>query len=147
MNAPEWNTEDKQGSLNQWIDMLNAEARRQFLEAGTHIEIFFIFNEGGLMDIAPVAGLDKEQIVTGLKQTLAEKNGYAYIHLVEASAKALDSAAEADSLLLIAESRDGFSRVWFHTVVKKGEEKLLMDAVEVAGTNLKGRFTGIFNDT
>jgi hypothetical protein len=146
MNAPEWNTEDKQGSLNQWIDMLNAEARRQFLEAGTHIEIFFIFNESGLMDIAPAAGLDKEQIVAGLKQTLAEKNGYAYIHLVEASAKVLDSAAVADSLLVHAESRDGLSTAWFSTVVKRGEEKLLLDAVQVDGSKLKGRLTGIFEN-
>lgn len=144
MNAPEWSQNDKQGSLQQWIEMLNTEARRQFLEAGTHLEIFFLFNDEGLMDIAPVAGMDKEAIITGLRRTLTEKNGYAYIHIVEASAKALDSAAEADSLLLIAESRDGFSKAWFHTVVRKGDEKLLMNAVEIDGSKLKGRFTGIF---
>jgi hypothetical protein len=47
---------------------------------------------------------------------------------------------------VIAETRDGFSKAWFHTVVKKGEEKLLMDAVEVDGARLKGRFTGIFEN-
>jgi hypothetical protein len=144
MNAPEWNNEDKQGSLEKWIEMLNAEARRQFLEAGTHLEIFFLFNDEGLMNIAPIAGMEKEEIISGLKRTLAEKNGYAYIHIVEATAKVLDSAAEADSLLLIAESRDGLSKAWFHTVVKKNDEKLLMNAVEVDGSKLKGRFTGIF---
>ena len=144
MNPPEWNIEDKQGSLEKWIDMLNAEARRQFLQDGTHLEIFFLFNDKGLMDIAPIAGMEKEAILSGLKQTLAEKKGFAYIHIVEATAKAMDSAAEADSLLVIAESRDGFSKTWVHTVAKKGEEKLLLEAVEVAGSKLDGRFTGIF---
>jgi hypothetical protein len=144
MNAPEWNQNDKQGSLQKWIEMLNDEARRQFLEAGTHVEIFFLFNDEGLMNIAPIAGMEKEAIIDGLKSTLAEKNGYAYIHIVEATAKALDSDAKADSLLLVAESRDGFSKAWFHTVAFKGEEKLLLEAVEVDGSKLKGRFTGIF---
>ncbi len=146
MNPPEWNTADKQGSLEKWIEMLNAEARRQFLNDGTHLEIFFLFNDEGLMNIAPIAGMEKEAILAGLKQTLAEKEGYAYIHIVEARAKALDSADEADSLLVIAETHDGFSKAWFHTVAMKGDEKLLMDAVEVAGSKLDGRFTGIFEN-
>jgi hypothetical protein len=146
MNPPEWNTEDKQDSLQKWIEMLNGEARRQFLADGTHLEIFFLFNNEGLMNIAPIAGMEKEAIIAGLKQTLNEKNGYAYIHIVEARAKAMDSADEADSLLVIAETRDGFSKAWFHTVVEKGEEKLLMDAIEVDGAKLDGRFTGIFEN-
>lgn len=146
MNAPEWNKENKRESLKQWVEMLNAEARRQFLQDGTHLEIFFLFNNEGLMNIAPIAGMEKEEIVSGLKQTLAEKNGYAYIHIVEATAKAMDSAAEADSLLVIAESRDGFSKAWFHTVAKKGDEKMLLDSVEVDGSKLAGRFAGIFKN-
>lgn len=146
MNPPEWNSEDKQGSLKLWIELLNSEARRQFLEDGTHIEIFFLFNDEGLMNIAPIAGMEKEEIISGLKHTLADKNGYAYIHIVEATAKAMDSAAEADSVLVIAESRDGLSTALFSTVVNKGDEKLLMDAVEVDGSRLDGRFTGIFEN-
>ena len=144
MNPPVWNVKGKLKSLNLWIQMLNAEARRQFLQDGTHVEIFFLFNNEGLMHIAPIAGMEKEAIVSELKKTLNEKDGYAYIHLVEATAKAMDSADEADSLLLIAESRAGFSKAWFNTVVKKGDEKMLMDAVEVDGSKLDGRFTGIF---
>jgi hypothetical protein len=124
--------------------MLNGEARRQFLNDGTHLEIFFLFNDDGLMNIAPIAGMEKEAVIAGLKNTLNEKNGYAYIHIVEARAKALDSADEADSLMVIAESRDGFSKAWFHTVAEKGDEKLLLNAVEVDGGKLQGRFTGIF---
>ena len=144
MNPPDWNTDNKQAYLLKWIGILNAEARRQFLEAGTHVEIFFLFNGEGLMNIAPIAGMEKEAIIAGLKQTLNDNDGYAYIHIVEARAKAMDSADEADSLLLIAESRDGFSKAWFHTVAMKGDEKLLMEAVEVDGAKLNGRFTGIF---
>ena len=144
MNAPEWDSQDKQGSLTKWIEMLNAEARRQFLEAGTHLEIFFLFNDEGIMEVIPIVGMEKDDIVRELKKMLSERNGYAFIHIAEATAKAMDSAAEADSLLLHSESRDGLSTAWFSTVVQKGEEKLLMDAVQVDGSKLKGNFTGIF---
>jgi len=146
MNPPEWNNQDKQGSLKKWIEMLNTEARQQFLNDGTHLEIFFLFNDEGLMNIAPIADMEKEAIINGLKNTLNESNGTAYIHIVEATAKAMDSADEADALLVIAETRAGFSKAWIHTVVQKGEEKLLMNAVEVDGSKFEGRFTGIFKD-
>lgn len=146
MNPPDWNRDNKENSLKKWIEMLNEEARRQFLEAGTHLEIFFLFNDGGLMNLVPVAGMKKEDIICELKRTLREKNGYACIHIVEATARAMDSAAEAESLLVIAESRDGLSTARISTVVRKGDEKLLMGSVQVDGSKLQGRFTGIFND-
>ena len=146
INPPVWNVKEKQNSLKLWIELLTDEARRQFLQDGTHVEIFFLFNDEGLMNVAPIAGMEKEMIISELKKTLSEKAGYAYIHIVEATAKAMDSADEADSLLLIAESRDGFSKAWFNTVVKKGDEKMLMDAVEIDGSKLDGRFTGIFEN-
>lgn len=144
MNAPEWNAENKEESLKQWIEMLNAEARRQFLSDGSHIEIFFLFNDEGIMEVVPIVGMEKDEIVSELKKILSERNGYAFIHIAEATAKAMDSAAEADSLLVHAESRDGLSTAWFSTVAKKGDEKLLLDAVKVDGSKLDGRFTHIF---
>ncbi|MCK5675585.1 MAG: hypothetical protein KAH99_01060, partial [Verrucomicrobia bacterium] len=68
MQAPEWNGQDKAGSLAQWIEMLNVEARRQFLEAGTHVELFFLFNEEGIMEVIPIAGMEKDEIVRELKK-------------------------------------------------------------------------------
>jgi len=144
MNAPEWNTENKEESLKQWIAMLNDEARRQFLNDGTHLEIFFLFNDEGIMEIVPIVGMDKDDIVSELKKMLSERSGYAFIHIAEATAKAMDSADEADSLLVHAESRDGLSAALFSTVAMKGDEKLLLDAVEVDGAKLDGRFTHIF---
>ena len=139
MNAPEWNKQDKQGSLQKWIGMLNEEARRQFLTSGTHIEIFFLFNDDGIMEVVPIVGMDKDDMIYELKKMLRERDGYAFIHIAEATARAMDSAAEADSLLVHAESRDGFSTAWFSTVAQRGEEKLLLDAVQVDGSKLKGR--------
>ncbi len=98
------------------------------------------------MEVVPIVGMDKDDMVYELKKMLRERDGYAYIHIAEATAKALDSAAVADSLLVHAESRDGLSTAWFSTVVKRGEEKLLLDAVQVDGSKLKGRLTGIFEN-
>ena len=144
MNAPEWDRENKEESLKQWVSTLNAEARRQFLTDGTHLEIFFLFNDEGIMEVVPIVGMEKENIVFELKKMLSERNGYAFVHIAEATAKAMDSAAEADSLLVHAESRDGLSTALFSTVAMKGDEKLLLDAVEVDGSKLDGRFTRIF---
>lgn len=145
MNAPQWNTNDKQGSLRQWIETLNEEARRQFLEAGTHIEIFFIFGAEGLIKIVPVVGMEKDDVVGELKHTLAENNGYAFIHIAEAQAQNMDSADEADMLFVHAESRDGLSVAYCSVVVLQDGKKMLLDAVELDGAKLGGRFTGIFD--
>jgi len=144
MNPPDWNALDKPGSLQQWIDVLNAEARRQFLEAGTHVEIFFIFGDEGLMEVVPIVGMDKDDVVRDLKKMLDERAGYAFIHIAEATAQHMDSADASDLLLVHAESREGLSVACCSTVVLQGEKKLLLDVVRVDGSKLDGRFAGIF---
>ena len=146
MQAPEWNRQDRAGSLKQWIEMLNEEARRQFLEAGTHVEIFFIFNDEGLMEVVPIAGMEKDDIIRELKKMLVEREGYAFIHISEGTMRHMDTADEADMLLVHAESREGLAVAYCSTVVMKEEEKLLLDAVKLDGEKLKGRFTNIFPD-
>ena len=146
MQTPEWNTQDKAASLAQWIEMLNGEARRQFLEAGTHVEIFFLFNAEGLMEVIPIAGMEKDEIVRELKKMLAERDGYAFIHISEGTMRHMDSADQADMLLVHAESRDGLSVAWCSTVARQGEKKLLLDAVKIDGEKLDGRFAHIFQD-
>ncbi len=146
MQAPEWNGQDREGSLRQWIEILNEEARRQFLEAGTHVEIFFLFNEDGLMEVIPIAGMEKDDIVRALKKMLAERDGYAFIHISEGTMRHMDTADKADMLLVHAENRDGLSIAWCSTVVQRSEEKLLLDAVKIDGEKLTGRFAHIFRD-
>jgi len=146
VQAPEWNTQDKTESLTQWIETLNEEARRQFLEAGTHVEVFFLFNDEGLMEVVPIAGMEKDDIVRELKKMLTERDGYAFIHISEGTMRHMDSVDEADMLLVHAESRDGLSVAYMSTVALRGEEKLLLDAVKLDGEKLEGRFAHIFQD-
>ncbi len=144
MTAPDWNPLDKSASLLQWIDVLNNEARRQFLEAGTHVDIFFIFGNEGLMEVVPIVGMAKDDVVHELKKMLDERDGYAFIHIAEATAQHMDSAAASDMLLVHAESRDGVTVACCSTVVLQGDKKLLLDAVRVDGSMLDGQFAGIF---
>ncbi len=146
MQAPEWNAQDREGSLTQWVEMLNEEARRQFLEAGTHVEIFFLFNDEGLMEVIPIAGMEKDDIVRELKKMLAERDGYAFIHISEGTMRHMDTADKADMLLVHSESRDGLSMAYCSTVAMRGEEKLLLDAVKVDGEKLAGRFAHVFQN-
>ncbi len=120
--------------------MLNEEARRQFLEAGTHVEIFFLFSDEGLMEVVPIAGMEKDDIVRELKIMLSERNGYAFIHISEGTMRHMDTADQADMLLVHAESRDGLSVAYCSTVAMRDEEKLLLDAVKLDGAKLEGRF-------
>ena len=146
MQPPEWNGQDREGSLTQWIEMLNEEARRQFLEAGTHVEIFFLFNDEGLMEVIPIAGMEKDDIVRELKKMLSERDGYAFIHISEGTMRHMDTADKADMLLVHSESRDGLSMAYCSTVAMRDEEKLLLDAVKVDSEKLAGRFAHVFED-
>jgi hypothetical protein len=145
MQAPEWDAADRQGSLSRWIDALNDEARRQFLQDGTHVEIFFIFNDEGLMQIVPVAGMEKDQMVAALKDLLEKRNGYAFIHISEGTMQHMDRADRADALLVHAESRDGISVLCCSTVAERNGEKLLLDAVRLEGDTIRGRFARVFD--
>jgi hypothetical protein len=111
---------------------------------GHHVEIFFIFGDEGLMEVVPIVGMDKDDVVRALKKMLDERDGYAFIHIAEATAQHMDSAAASDMLLVHAESRDGVSVACCNTVVRQGEKKLLLDTVTVDGSKLDGRFAGIF---
>jgi hypothetical protein len=111
---------------------------------GHHVEIFFIFGDEGLMEVVPIVGMDKDDVVRALKKMLDERDGYAFIHIAEATAQHMDSAAASDMLLVHAESRDGISVACCSTVVLQGEKKLLLDTVTVDGSKLDGRFAGIF---
>jgi hypothetical protein len=144
MQPLEWDAQDPAGSLVRWTDSLNEEARRQFLDAGTHLEIFFLFNGEGLMEVIPIVGMDKDEIVRELKKMLAGRDGYAFIHISEGTMRLMDSADKADMLLVHAESRDGLSVAYMSTVAMRGEEKLLLDTVKVDGKKLEGRFANIF---
>lgn len=144
MKAPDWNSDDKAGSLQVWVTALTEEARRQYLTVGTHVEIFFVFNNEGLAEVMPVAGMDKDSIVVSLKQLLIDRQAYAFIHISEGTARHMDSADEADILIVHAESREGISVAYVSTVARRGEEKLLLDAVKVDGARLGGRFCGLF---
>ncbi len=146
MQAPEWDRKDRAGSLEKWIEMLNAEARRQFLEAGTHVEIFFLFNDEGIMEVIPIVGMEKDEIVAELKKMLSKRDGYAFIHISEGTMRHMDTADKADMLLVHAESREGLSMAWCSTVAKRGEEKLLLDPVRIEGDKLAGCFAHIFED-
>lgn len=146
MHTPGWKKRDKNGSLLKWVETLNTEARRQFLEAGTHVEIFFLFNDEGLMEMIPIAGMEKDDIVQELKKMLSERNGYAFIHIAEGTLRNMDSADQADLLLVHAESRDGLSTAWCSTFVLQSEKKLLLDAIKIDGEKLAGRFAHIFRD-
>lgn len=144
MNTPKWNSKDREGSLERWVVELNEEARRQFLEAGTHVEIFFLFNDDGLMEVVPVVDMDKDDLVRELKKVLSSRNGYGFIHISEGVAQNMDTADEAEMLLVHAESREGLSIAYLSTVALQGKNKLLFDAVPVDGSKLGGRFVGIF---
>lgn len=144
MEAPKWNEQEKAGSLERWISMLNEEARYKFLEMGTHVEIFFLFNDTGLIEIVPIVGTEKEATVLALKHMMTARNGYAFIHISEGTMRPIDSADQVDLLLVHAESREGLGVAYCSTVVPHGEKKMLMDAVQISGSKLSGPFTGIF---
>lgn len=146
MPPPDWNEKNKIESLNCWIKTLNSEARRQFLALGTHIEIFFLFNDRGLNEVIPIVGMEKNKVVHALKKMLIRCNGYAFIHISEGTMHAPDNNEKSDVLIVQAESRDGVSTAWCSTVAKRGKEKRLLKAIHVDSDKLNGRFANIFQE-
>lgn len=76
---------------------------------------------------------------------LSERQGYAFIHIAEATPRHMDTADEAEMLFVHAESRDGFSIAYCSSVVMQEDRRMLLDPVALDGARLGGSFSGIFD--
>lgn len=81
-----WVSEQKNACIYEWTQNLRLEAKRLFLQDGTHTSMMFSFNEeNGLISINPVPpGIDHQQLNEAIINTVNEHHLYGVIFIGEA---------------------------------------------------------------
>lgn len=148
-----WDENDPADSLRKYADALNEEARRAFLESGTHVPLMFLFKEGGLGAVVPLVGtMEKTQMAGTLRNHIKAENIYALIHIAEAWAYLprhkkdhtltqlaqgemriadLKREDQSEVLMLHMSSRAGVSHLWLHPIVRADGKVTLSNALEI----------------
>lgn len=84
-DQPKWITNEESACMQKWADFLHAEAKRLFIQDGTHVSLLFCFNkEKGLISVNPVPpNTDQDQLNTAIMHAVNEHNLYGIVFIGE----------------------------------------------------------------
>ena len=148
---PEWNAGDAAASLRAFAAWLNETARATFLEHGTHVELYFLFNGAGLAGVLPPqAGMGKEQMLQNLKTYIHANDIHGVAHVAEAwgyfsrrpgdhtfrqieageiAVAELKPEDRSAVLLVTAAARDRINLMYLNPIVRAGDRVSLGEAL------------------
>ena len=136
-----------------------------FLEAGSHVEIYFLFSRDGkgtLIQVPP--GMDRETFMANFKGTMLKMGSYGVIQIAEVwtylpprpddhtfrqvlegeiKVSELKPEDRTEALLVRYQSSDGTQCVWVNPIQRMPSGVSLGDAIEIQGEAL-GRFGSLF---
>ena len=163
---PVWVNADPSGSLRRHATWLNDLARETFLTDKLHIELFFLLKQDGQGGIAqPPSGMDRDQFVSLLKNSIQENDIYGVIHICETwsffpkvpndhtmkqitqgeiAVSDLKPGDKTEALMVRVECRDGTQHLWLSPIVRSKDAVFLSDAIEL-DEPVKGRFGTFFD--
>ena len=163
---PDWVMADASGSMRRTAEWFVEEARRTFLTDGTHVELFFLFQEDGNYSMGPPPpDMPKVQFVSVLRQKIRYDNTFGVVHILEAwvfipkhpndhtmkqilagemAVADLKNGDKTEALVVRYECRDGSQRMWISPIIRpKTGGVALGDALEM-GETAEGRFASLF---
>ena len=136
-----------------------------FLEAGTHVELYFLFSQDGqgtLIQVPP--GMAREAFMVNLKGTLRKLNSYGVIQIAEVwtylpprpndhtfrqvlegeiKVSELKEGDRTEALLVRYQSSDGNQCAWVNVIQRKDSGVSLAEAIELHD-KADGRFGSLF---
>ncbi len=162
---PAWDAADPAGSFARYAAWLSEKARITFLTDGFHTEIFFLMRADGQGGMGvPPPGMDRDQVVGMLRQSIRANDIYGVVHVCEAwtyfpkalkdhtlaqvmegeiAVSELRPGDRTEVLTVRMESRDGASRMWMSPIARPPTGVALADAIEWPHPP-GGTFVGLF---
>ena len=162
---PVWNPADRRRSFEAFVRWLNHQARARFLEAGSHVELYFLMSDDGQAMMMPAPpDVDRDQIARSIRQKVAELNSYGVLHIVEAwtyirrgagdhtyaqimdgeiGVSELEPEDRTEALMVSMETRDGGALTLLSPIMRGKSGQAFAEPVEFA-EHRKGRFAGWF---
>ena len=164
---PVWDSANPRESLRVQAAWLNETARLTFLKDKFHTELFFFYKQDGQGAIGqPPAGMDRDQFIPILKESIRQNDIYGVVHVVESWAyfprhpndhtfkqvaqgeiavSQLKPGEKSEALMVKVESRDGLTHVWLSPIVRSPNSVALADPMEITEPT-GGRLGSLFAD-
>ena len=162
---PAWDGRDAPTSLARYAEWLNRRARLTFLQAGTHVELFFMLRPDGQAGLgAPPPGYDRDQLAAALREAIRANDIYGLVHICEAwtylprkprdhtftqlvqgemTVSELQPEDRTEALMVRMESRDGAHRLWISPILRREGGADLGEPIDITDPPA-GRFAGLF---
>jgi hypothetical protein len=137
----------------------------RFLEAGSHVELFFLMSDAGDATMFPAPpGVERDVIARSIRQQVAQSKSYGVLHIVEAwsyirrqekdhtyrqimegeiGVSNLKAEDKTEALMVAMETRDGHSLTMLSPILRGKDEVALADEIEFTEPN-EGRYSGWF---
>ena len=163
--SPDWDPAKASESMRRQADWFVEETRTTFLKAGTHVELFFLFQEDGSYSMGPPPpDMPKDQFVAVLRQRIRDDNTFGVDHILEAwvyipkrpndhtmkqimageiAVSDLKKGDKTEALVVRYECREGTQRMWISPSVRTKDGVALADMLEM-GETAEGRFGSLF---
>ena len=128
-NKPVWNEGNRPGSLKEYAEWLNDNARSMFLDDHAHMEIIFLLTNDGKESITPVpVDQDRGEILKSVNEQAIQNNSYAIIHISQSPSPATgDENAPSEAVMVTAESREGIKFMFVNEIIETPEDLSLAD--------------------
>jgi len=151
IDRPEWVPKAESECMRNWTDYLHAEAKRLFVQDGTHVSLLFLFNkENGLVSVNPIPlNINHEELNEAVANAVNEHDLYGVVFIAETWAyfakekdhtvfqlldgemKVSDLNAEdkKEALMVRMENRDGDCLVYLDQIIRDKNGIILKEGV------------------
>jgi hypothetical protein len=161
-SEPLWDADDPEGSMTAYAEHLHSKARAMFLHDKYHAELMFFFTTEGLMGIGPVED-DRDSFLVRLKAMMRKEGVFGVVHIAESwtyfgkqpndhtskqikmgemRVSELKDEDKTETLVVMAQTRDGYRKTWISEIRRNGKNVSLEAAAEF--DSFSGRFGNLF---
>jgi hypothetical protein len=157
---------ERQASFRQFAEELVEVSKRMFLRDKTHAQIFFFFGEDGDRNIMPApVDVVPDELAARLKAFIHDNPIYGLVHVLESwtyfptgatdhtmkqiqlgeiRVSELQDLDRREALVVMAETRDGYKRMWMSLIKREGDQVALGPTLDFTDSS-EGCFTGLFD--
>ena len=163
---PSWNADDPAGSFQQFAVWLSEEARRVLLRDKSHAQMYFLYKGNGQGAVIPVPpDTEKDAFTNAIRSTIRDYEVYGFAHVSEIWAyfprrpndhtfkqvsegemavSDLKPGEKSEGLMVRAETRDGYCKVWLSPILRSPDAVALADPMEF-DEPMGGRLGSLFD--
>jgi len=160
---PAWDKANPAESFKAFANAIHEQARETLLQDKTDAELLFLMPLDGQGQLVQVREQDRDKLADSLKQYVTEHYTFGVVHIAEGWIRLKEGKSDhifrqieageikiselkeehrKEALMVTAQARDGYSKLWIDEIVRDGLDISLKPAVIFH--DVEGRFGKLF---